>query len=212
MVENLAAILTGIVDQTAAFLPNLIAAIILLVIGLVIGKIVGRVVKELLVRVKLDYYITETHKPAVSFSDIFALMARWWIYLAFITAALSQEVLGIPALAVWIAQLGAFVPSIIGAAIIVVTGYLVGEYALGQLRKTGRGTGIIAGKLLFFFIMYVAVAMALPMLGVNATLVNAIMLTVIVSVGAAFALAVGLGGRNVADKILQKWARKQKYA
>jgi len=46
MVEMLAAILTGLVDRAAAFLPNLIGAIILLIIGLVVGKIVGRVVKK----------------------------------------------------------------------------------------------------------------------------------------------------------------------
>jgi len=53
--------------------------------------------------------------------------------------------------------------------------------------------------------------LALPILGINATLVNFIMLTIIVSAGLAFALAVGLGSRNVVGGILQKWARKQKY-
>jgi len=211
MVEMLAAILTGLVDQAAAFLPNLIGAIILLIIGLVVGKIVGRVVKEVLVRVKLDYYITETHKPPVSFSELFALVTRWWIYLAFIVAALSQDVLGIPALSAWIAGVTAFIPNIIGAALIVVVGYILGEYILGQFKKPGRGYGVLAGKLLFFFILYVSVALALPILGINATLVNFIMLTIIVSAGLAFALAVGLGSRNVVGGILQKWARKQKY-
>ena len=212
MVGSLATILTGLVDQAAAFLPNLIGAIILLIIGLVVGKIVGRVVKEVLVRIKLDYYITETHKPPVSFSDMLAMVTRWWIYLAFIMAALSQDVLGVPALAAWVAQVAAFVPNIIGAALIVVVGYLLGEYILVQFKKPGRGYAALAGKLLFFFILYVAVAMALPVLGINAMLVNAIMLTIIVSVGAAFALAVGLGARNVVGSVLQKWARKQRYA
>lgn len=211
MVERLGLVLTNIVDSGAAFLPNLVAAIILLVIGLVVGKIVSRVVKELLVRVKLDYYITETHKPPISFSDLFALVTRWWIYLAFIVAALSQDVLGVPALAAWMAQVTAFIPNIIGAALIVVVGYLLGEYILGQFKKTGRGYGALAGKMLFFFVMYVAIALALPMLGIDATLVNFVMLTIIVSAGLAFALAVGLGGRNVVGAILQKWARKERY-
>jgi len=211
MVESLAAILSGLVDQTAAFLPNLVAAVILLIIGLVVGKIVGRVVKEVLVRIKLDYYISETHKPPVSFSDLLALVTRWWIYLAFITAAVSQEILGIPVLAAWMAQVTAFVPNIIGAALIIIVGYILGEFILGQFKKPGRGYGIIVGKLLFFFTMYVAVALALPILGISATLVNFIMLTIIISAGLTFALAVGLGARNVVGAILQKWARKAKY-
>lgn len=211
MVEMLSAVLTNLVDQAATFLPNLIAAIILLVIGLVVGKIVGRVVKEILVRVKLDYYITETHKPPISFSNLFALITRWWIYLAFIGAAMSQEILGIPTLAAWMAQVTGFIPNIIGAALIIVVGYILGEYLLGQFKKPGRGYGIIAGKLLFFFIMYVAVALALPVLGINAMLVNFVMLTIIVSAGLAFALAVGLGSRDVVKGILQRWARRERY-
>ena len=207
----LAGILSGLVDQTAAFLPNLVGAIILLIIGLVVGKIVGRVVKEVLVRVKLDYYITESHKPPISFSELFSVITRWWIYIAFITAALSQNVLGITAVSAWMGQVTAFIPNIIGAALVIVVGYILGEYILGQFKKPGSGYGIIAGKLLFFFILYVSVALALPILGINAVLVNFIMLTIIVSVGAAFALAVGLGARNVVGAILQKWARKAKY-
>ena len=209
---GIAVVLTGLIDQAAAFLPNLVAAIILLIIGLVVGKIVGRVVREILARIKLDYYITETHKPPISFSELFAVIVRWWIYLAFIMAALSQEVLGVPALAAWMSQVTAFIPNIIGAALIIIVGYILGEYILGQFKKPGRGFGILVGKLLFFFIVYVAVALALPILGINATLVNFIMLTIIVSAGLAFALAVGLGGRGVAGAILQKWARKARYA
>lgn len=211
MAERLATVLTGLVDNAAAFLPNLIAAIILLVIGLVVGKIVGRVVKELLVRVKLDYYITETHKPAVSFSDLIATITKWWIYLAFIAAALSQDILGIAVVASWVSQVVAFIPNIIGAALVVAVGYLLGEYMLVHFKKPGRGYGTLAGKLLFFFIMYVTVALALPMLGIDATLVNWVMLTIIISVGLAFALAVGLGAREVVGGILRKWARKERY-
>ncbi|MEM7813561.1 MAG: hypothetical protein QW548_01530 [Candidatus Aenigmatarchaeota archaeon] len=211
MVERLATVLTGLVDSAAAFLPNLVAAIILLVIGLVVGKIVGRVVKELLVRVKLDYYVMETHKPPVSLSDLLATVTRWWIYISFIAAALSMDILGIPIAAAWVSQLVAFIPSIVGAALVVVVAYLIGEYILGLFKAPGRGYGAIAGKLLFFFIMYVAVALALPMLGIDATLVNWVMLAIIVSTGLAFALAVGLGARPVVGAILQKWARKQRY-
>ena len=80
----LADVLANLTAQTVDFLPNLVSAVILLVIGLVVGKVVGRVVKEVLDRVRIDYYVHETHKPMVSLSNLFGVIARWWIYLAFI--------------------------------------------------------------------------------------------------------------------------------
>jgi len=210
MVAQISEILTGLADSTVAFLPNLVVAIILLVIGLVLGKIVGRVVKEVLLRIKLDYYVTETHKPPVSLANIFALITRWWIYLAFIAAALSPGILGIPELSLWVSSISDFIPMVIGASAIITVGYLVGEYIKTQLRKTGKPYSALAGKIILFFTMYVAIALALPLLGVNAELVRNILLIMIGAVAVAFALAFGLGGREVAADILKRWVRKAK--
>lgn len=210
MVQQLGAILSGLADTTVAFLPNLVAALILLVIGLVVGKIVGRVVKELLLRIKVDYYVSETHKPAISLADVFGVISRWWVYLAFITAALSQEILGVPALATWMSTINAFIPNIIGAAVIVVAGYVIAEYIKTQVTKHDKHYSTLTSKVLFFFILYVSVALALPVLGVSAVLVNNILLAIIIAVGAAFALAFGLGARDTASQIAKKWAKKHK--
>ena len=70
-------ILGELTTNTVVFLPNLVAAVILLVIGLVLRKVVGRVVREVLERVKLDYYLTESHKPAISASGMFSVIAKW---------------------------------------------------------------------------------------------------------------------------------------
>src|SRR3989338_6091170 len=125
---SLVTVLGDLTASAVGFLPNLVAAVILLVIGLVVGKIIGRVVKEVLERVRLDYYVSETHKPAISLSSLFAVIARWWIYLAFIAAALSSEVLGIASLSLWILSVQEFIPRIIGAAVIMVVGYVLAEY------------------------------------------------------------------------------------
>ncbi len=210
MVQQLGAILSGLADSTVAFLPNLVAAIILLVIGLVVGKIVGRVLKEVLLRLKVDYYVSETHKPAISLADLFGVIGRWWVYLAFITAALSTEVLGVPSLAAWMATINAFIPNIVGATVIVVAGYVVGEYVKTQLTKHDKHYSTLTAKLLFFFILFVAVAIALPILGVSAVLVNNILLAIVGAVAVAFAIAFGLGARDTAGKIAKKWARKHK--
>jgi hypothetical protein len=197
------------VDGAAAFLPNLIAAIILLIIGLVVGKIVGRVVKEILVRIKLDYYVTESHKPVVSLADVLSVVARWWIYVAFITVALSDSILGVPALSAWTAQANSFIAAILGASAIILVGYALGDYVRGLFARWGP-SGAFAGKVLYFAVLYVSVAIALPVLGLAADLVQWVLLALIAGTALAFALAVGLGAKDTAGSWARAWAKRSK--
>ena len=203
-------ILADLTRNVVGFLPNLISAVILLVIGLVVGKIVGRVVKEVLLRAKLDYYVSETKKPVYSLADIFATVSRWWIYLAFITAALSREVLGITYLASWVAEINSFIPRIIGASVVLIVAFVLAEYIKSHIKKTNTLWGAVVGKVLFFFVMYVAIALALPILGVSSTLVNNILLVIVGSVGLGVAIALGLGLKDSVSELSKKYVRKMK--
>lgn len=208
MATQIVAVLSTIWDSAIAFLPNVVGAIILLVIGLVLGKIIGRVVKEILERVKLDYYVTETEKPIISLSGIFALITRWWIYLAFIASAVG--VLGIQELVLWVRQILNFIPNIVGAALIVVVGYVLAEYIRSQMKKMKELYASVVSKILFFFIVYVSIALALPILGISATLVNNILLVIIGSAGLGIAIALGLGLKDAIAIVSKKYVKKLK--
>ena len=210
MAADLMTVLGNLGANAAAFAPNLASAIILLVIGLVLGKVFGRIVKELLDKIRLDYYVSETEKPVISISGLFSLVVRWWIYLAFIAAALSQQILGIETLSNWVSDITSFIPNIIGAATIVVVGYVLAEFIRGQMKKTGKLYASIVSKVLFFFIMYVAIALALPVLRIDATLVNYILLVIIASVGIGVAIAIGLGTKDAIADISKRYAKKIK--
>jgi len=209
MVDSLALVLSNFVDSTVAFIPNLVGAIILLVIGLIVGKVLGRVVHEVLERINLDYYVTESKKPSFSITHLMVVIVRWWIYLGFIAAAVS--ILGITELTLWVRQILAFIPNIIGAALIVIVGYVLAEYIRKHLRNTQQVFASIVGKVLFFFIIYVAIALALPVLGISATLVNNVLLVIIGSVGLGLAIALGLGMKDAVSELSKKWVKKLKF-
>ena len=204
--DQIGTALTDLTTSTVQYLPNLVGAIVLLVIGLVIGKVLGRVVKEVLVRTKVDYYIHETKKPVISLASLFSLVVRWWVYLAFIVSAVA--VLRIPELVVWTAQVRDIIPGIIGASIIVVVGFVIAEYIREQLKKLHKFYAEIVGKVLLFFIMYVAIATALPILGVTAPLVDNILLVIIGSIGIGVAIALGLGLKGAVDDIARRYVKK----
>ena len=201
-------VLSQLTADTTALLPNLTAAIMLLVIGLVIGKIIGRVIKDVLDKVRLDYYVTETDRPPIRLSNIFSVIARWAIYLSFITLATSTQILGIPALALWVAEINAFIPRVVGAASIVLVGYVLAEYIKHHMRMLNRVWAVLTAKTLFFLIMYVAVALALPLLGLPATLVSNVLLVVVAAVGLGMAIALGLGLKETVADLSKRWARQ----
>ncbi|MBI4014478.1 MAG: hypothetical protein HY365_00830 [Candidatus Aenigmarchaeota archaeon] len=208
VLQDVGGVLTTLTTQTVSFIPSLIGALVLLVIGLVVGKVVGRVVKEVLERVKLDYYVTETHKPVISLAGLFALIARWWVYLGFVTAAVG--VLGISEMTVWMRTVLNFLPNVIGATVVMVVGYVLAEFIKEQMKKIGKAYSILVGKITFFFIIYVAIAISLPILNIPATLVSQILLIIIASVGAGIAIAMGLGLKDAIADISKRYVKRVK--
>lgn len=199
------AIFQGFWDNLVALVPNLVAAVILLVVGLVVGKLVGKGIKHLLERVELNKHVSA---KSFDLSNLLTVITRWWIYLAFITAAV--DTLAIVQLTAWTFRILNFIPNIIGASLIMIAGYILADYVRAGMRSTKEVYASLVGKVLFFFVIYVSVAIALPILGIPAALVNNILLIVIGSVGVGVAIALGLGLRKTVEQLAEKYTKKLK--
>jgi len=188
------------------FLPSLAAAIILLIIGWAVGILVGKVTREVMLRLKVDKYLAKGKKPLFSLTDILSVIFRWSIYLVFIQAAV--EALGIAVLVTFLSNILGFVPKLIRAILLVVVGYGLAEYVRGQVETSKLSYSDIISKLLFFLIVYIAIAMALPLMGVETFIVNAVLLVIVGSVGLGLAIAIGWGLRDTVAAMAKKYQRK----
>jgi hypothetical protein len=191
-----------------ASLPGLIAAIITLIIGLVVGKVVGRVVKELFTRLKVDDYVLEEEKHLFKFSMVASLIARWWIYLVFIQQA--AVFIGVTAISNFVNSIIGFLPGLIEAAVIVIVGSTIAEYIKDKMVTKKTFYGAVVGKLIFFLLVYVSVALALPFIGIDTMLINWILLIIIGSVGLGMSIAIGLGMKDVVATVAQDYVGKAK--
>jgi len=187
-------------------LPALITAVIWLIVGFIIGKIVGRIVKEILVRVKLDQYIVEKEKLKIKFSDIFSVISKWVIYLIFIQIAAAS--LGILTLITLISSAITFLTGAIEATVIIIVGYSLAIYIKDKVVHSKTFYGEMIGNLIFFIIVYVSVALALPFVGIDPTLVNWILVVIVASLGAGLAIAIGLGLKEVVAESARGYAKK----
>jgi len=205
--EQLLQPLMVFMNSTWTFLPNLIGAVILLIIGWLVGTVVGKVIKEILVRFKVDKYVSKG-KIALKMSEIFPLVIEWLIYLVFIQAAV--EALGTPALVTFVSKLVGFIPGMLEAVIVVVVGYAIAEYVKNEIEKAKLVYSGLMSKVLFWLIVYVAVALALPLVGIDATLINSILLIAVGSVGIGMSIALGLGLKDAVAEAAKKYMRKLK--
>ncbi len=197
-------VVVGFKDYTISILPRILNSILLIFLGIIIGKLVGKLVYISLKKLKIDEYLS-TESFSINFSGITSTFIRWWIYLAFLSAALSKDVLGIQILSDWIMQINNFIPKVIGASIVFLIGLFIGEFIRDQIEYTRATYSKYISRGVFFFIMYVAFAIALDIVGIPTELINSVLLIALASFGLGFAIAFGLGFKDVFSDIAKKY-------
>ena len=194
------------IEQIVTYIPNIIAAVLLLLVGWLIGKVLGMVTREILKRLKADVYFKFGRGFEVS--KIFGLIVSWIIYLAFIQAAVSKEVLGVPTLELFVGQVLNFIPGVLEGMIIILVGYILAKYVQGQVIATKAEYSKFIGQVIFFFTIIITVALALPFVGIDPSLINNIILILVGSVGIGIAVALGLGLKDSVATLAKKYAKK----
>ncbi|WP_292382626.1 mechanosensitive ion channel family protein [Methanoculleus sp. UBA430] len=198
------------------FLPNLIAAIVILIIGWILGRILGRVVSEVLDRLGVDDALRKTsvgqqiERSGTNISRLFDLIVRWFIYLIAILAAVS--VLQIPALTLAVAAIVAYIPNILAFIIILVAGFILIDWLIDLLTHMGetqqiQGFGLIA-MLLRAFLYFVVAILALQQLLLDLSIIYVFVVPIAwgvgLGLGAAIAIIIGLGLRDRAPEMMDR--------
>jgi hypothetical protein len=193
-----------------AFIPRLLGFLIVLAIGFIIAKVVKSVVVKLLQKVGLDramhsgsvgQYVNRA-APDLSPSRVLGSIAFWFIFLGALSIAVSQ--LGIQALDTFVAAIGAYLPNIVAAILIFVIAGVVAAAVGGLVARTmgDTPTGKIVGSVVPVLVMAIATFMILNQLQIATEIVTITYAALIGGVFLAMALAFGLGGRDVAARML----------
>src|SRR5215204_4937539 len=197
-------------DKFFGFLPNLLGFIIVLAIGWIVARVVKGVVTKLLEKVGIDralhsgstgQYVNRV-APDVRPSTLIGSLAFWFLFLGAVAIAVSQ--LGIAALDNFVAAIGAYIPNIIAAVLIFVIAGVVAAAVGGLVARTmgDTPTGKLVGSVVPLLVMAIATFMILDQLQIAPEIVTITYAALIGGVFLAMALAFGLGGRDVAHRML----------
>jgi len=203
---------TEVGATTAAFLPSLLATLVILGVGWLVSRLVAAISERVLLQLGLDRAaarlgVSETLREAgvsVPPSHIVGRLVFWILMLTFLLSAV--ETLGLSAVTATIDRLITFLPNVIAAGLIFVLGLLLARL-VRNLVSSGAAAAELdqaprLGSLAEIVVALIVGVVALEQLGIETqmvvTVVTAVVGAVVVTVGVAFAL----GARPVIAHIL----------
>jgi len=196
-------------DEFFQWLPKLVGFLIIILIGYVVAKIVGGIVARTLGRAGFDRFLERgaggsyAMRVIDSPSKLLGTLTFWALFLGALSIAV--DVLGIAALEDLIHSVWAYIPNILAALLIfVVAGAIAGGLAALIERTMGdTATGRIVKVVAPVLVMAIATFMILDELQIASNIVVITYAALMGAIALALALAFGLGGRDVAARLLE---------
>ena len=212
------AILTSLAGAMAVFfaaIPKVLAFAVILVVGWFVAGLIARLVAGLLRRVRFNELATRSGFAGfvgnigvqTDAAGFLAELAKWFIRL--IVLVVAFDALGLPAVSDVLRQLLLWLPNLAVGLVVLVIGGLLANAAAGLVRGATTSAGFRHPELMANVargaIWVFAIIIAVNQLGIAQTLVNTLFMGAVALAVLALGLSFGLGGRDVAAKILERW-------
>jgi hypothetical protein len=210
----------GVWLPTVTVLPKILGAVILFALGLLIAVWVKKIIvkslnlvkfEKLTTKIGIEGYLKKINSN-MTFTEIVAVFVEWVLVLVFILA--STEILGLTVVSAVAAQILAYIPNILAAALIFAVAFYISKLVGGLIKSVVAGVdGKIAkpaGNLARYLVLFIGFFAAIDQLKIAQSLVSnffqGLTYTLVLVVG----LSVGLGAKDLVSKILSDWYEKVK--
>ena len=202
----------GLWAKVVAFVPNIVAALLLLLVGYFVARLVSLGISKLLEKLGLDRLAeragitTAVQSTGIetSASVIFGKIVYWLIFLTFLISA--ADTLGLPRVSSTIDDFVLYLPKLIGALLVVIIGlfvaHLVRSAVEAAVQSMGLDYGRPLGTLLYILMVVVIASLAINQLEIETALLNQVVSIMLFAIAAAVALSLGLGTRSIAGNIV----------
>lgn len=196
-------------DEFFAWLPSLLGALAILVIGYIVAKVISALVSRLTGRAGLDRALhgatggNMISRAVPQPSRLLGTIVFWALFLGAIS--LAATALGIEALSDFVAAVFAYLPNVIAALLIflVASALAAGVATLVSRVMGDTGLGKIVATAAPVLIMTIATFMILDQLKIAHDIVVITYALLLGAIALGSALAFGLGGRDVAGRMLE---------
>ncbi len=196
----------------AQFVPTFVGFLLILLVGWLVAVVLKKVLVKILVFLKIDTLsgkvklseVLEKGGIKYTLSELIGIILYWIII--FITMATAINALGLTSVSSIMDRIVLYVPNIVIALFILVLGLFLSSFLSSVVVAMSVNAGIshanILGKITSTIVIVFSVMIVLEQLNIAAAIINAVITIVLASVGLAFAIAFGLGSKDVAAKAM----------
>jgi hypothetical protein len=198
----------------SGFLPRLISALVIFILGLFLGRVFKKVAEKTLKMLSAEKFF---HRAGVSTifekggiketpTAFIGKICNWLLIVTFSIIALYT--LSLPAIEVLMQKFLLYLPNFFIAVLIVIAGFIFGNFVETAVLIASVNAGIKFSKLLSygvkFMIILLASTMALEQLGIGHDTVLVTFTLIFGGMIFTLSLAFGLAGKEIALKYLEK--------
>jgi hypothetical protein len=205
----------ALLAQIGAFVPRLAVAVAVLIAGWLAAKVVRFAIVRglrainfniLTERAGMDGFLEQGGIERDT-TDIFGILVYWLVIFAALVVACNS--LGLTYITDLLGQVVLFVPKVLVALVILAFGAYFAAFVGGTVVTYCRNVGIqdadLLGKLAQYAIIVFVVLIALDQVSVGGEIIRQSFLIILGGVVLALALAFGIGGRDWAAELLERW-------
>ena|SRR5438105_4551401 len=199
-------------------IPKLIAFVFILIVGWIVATILGNVVTGVLRRIEFERIAERTGLRGfvrqmgmqMTASQLIGDLAKWLVRL--VTLVVAFDALGLPAVSQALQSLLLWLPNLVVALVVLVLGGLaataLSRVVRGATAEAGFSNPGLLATITTVAVWAFAVLIAVNQIGIAANIVNILFTGIVAATALAVGLAFGLGGRDVANRILTNWYQR----
>lgn len=197
----------------SAYMPKLVAAFAFVLFGLFIARVVSSLLEQFLRKIKLDTYTSGVgiNEVLIRFgfgkspSHVLAFITYWALLLVFLVTA--ANILNLSVISEILQRFVNFLPNLVAAIFIGFGGLMFARFMAEVVMNSATANNLKGGKSLAkivnFCIILLTMITAIEQLGIKMKMIIGGINIMFAALGLAFAIAVGLGAKDIAHDILK---------
>ncbi len=200
-------------DKTIGFLPEIIAALIVIIIGFIVARGLKLLVEKIVDALRIDALLESVGfskvlsraKLSLKTGKLLGEIVYWILIIAFLLAA--ANILHLDAVSDFLNEVLLYLPNLLVAVIILVITFLFARFMKELVRHSSWAANLkeagLVGNITWWIVVIFGCLSALYQLKIASNLINIIIGGVVVMIALAGGLAFGLAGKDYVKEIIE---------
>ncbi len=197
----------------STYVPKLVAALTFVLFGLFIARVASSLLEKFFRRLKLDSYTSRVgiNEILIRFglgkspTQVVSFVVYWALLLVFLVTA--ANILDLTVISEILRRLVDFLPNLVEAIFIGFGGLLFARFMADIVMNSAVSNNLRGGsslsKIVHFVIVVFTLIAAIEQLGIKMKMIIGGINIMLASLGLAFAIAVGLGAKDIARDVIK---------